>query len=219
MKDIKIDAILFDLDGVLVDSTLVIKRHWQKWADKHCLELKNIMEIAHGRTTVDTIQIIRPDLDAKLETENIIKEEAIDTNGLFEINGAYNLLSQLPSDAWAIATAGTKITALTRLEYCNLPTPNILVTADDIKKGKPNPEPYLLAAKLLNINPENCIVIEDAPAGIEAAHAANIDVIAVASTHQTSDLNKADYIIKKLTDISITKNSKYDNYKLTLHLI
>lgn len=203
MKTIECEAILFDLDGVLIDSTACIERHWQEWATQHGLDLAEVMRVAHGRRTDDTIRLVAPQLDAAEEARQLEASEANDTQGVLRVEGAARLLTSLPMDGWAIATSGTRPVALTRLKHTGLPIPRVLVTADEVLRGKPNPEPYLLAARRLGIPPEKCVVVEDAPAGIEAACAAGMQSVAIASSHPAQALAKATIIANRLRDIQI----------------
>jgi sugar-phosphatase len=207
MKQLQCDAVIFDLDGVLVDSMVVIERHWRQWAIQHNFDAAEIMRVAHGRRTVETIRLVAPHLDAEVEAARFEAGEAFDTDGLVRIDGAARLVRSLPSSSWAVATSCTRDTAMTRLRYAGLPMPTVLVTADDVKQGKPDPEVYLLAAERLDVAPEWCVVVEDALAGIEAAHAAGMHVIAVATTHAQEELESADAVAAYLSDIQILPKS------------
>ena len=162
------DAVLFDLDGVLIDSTTCIVRHWKQWAERHDLDLNAVMQVAHGIRTIETIRLVAPHLDAEKEEEQFTVLEVADTEGVVAIEGARRLVENLPKDVWAIVTSGSSELAKARLRRAGLPIPHMLVTADEVTHGKPAPEPYLLGAKRLGFAVERCIVIEDAPAGIEA---------------------------------------------------
>lgn len=208
MIELECDAVLFDLDGVLVDSTACVVRLWQRWAAEHNLDLNQIMRVVHGRPTVDTIRLIAPRLPAEEEAARFDTAEAIDTDGVTGIEGAGQLVRLLPSDAWAVVTSGTRDTAMTRLTHTRLPIPPVLVTADDVNRGKPDPEAYLLAAAKLGIRPERCVVVEDAPVGVTAAHSAGMRVVAVATTHSQIELRVGAVIATLLTDVRV---SQYDN--------
>jgi mannitol-1-/sugar-/sorbitol-6-phosphatase len=195
-------AILFDLDGVLINSSVVVERHWKRWAELHDVSFEHLMEVAHGRTSAGIICIVAPHLDAEQEGRIREAEEGVDTDGLEVYPAANTLLRSLPSDSWAVVTSGNRRTASTRLHYGDLPTPTILVTAEDVQQGKPNPEAYLLAAKRLGVQPEQCLVIEDAPAGIEAASAAGMSVIALATTHSPGALGRADVIARGIANVT-----------------
>jgi sugar-phosphatase len=206
MKNARVecDAILFDLDGVLIDSTICIARHWREWAHQHGLDTAAIMRVAHGIRTVETMRLIAPHLDAEEEAERFTAYEVVDTEGVVAIEGASELLNRLPQDVWAIVTSGSKELAMARLRRAGLPIPHTLVTADDVKQGKPAPEPYLVAAKRLEIAPSRCVVIEDAPAGIEAGLAAGMQVIAMATTHSRDELPVRGWVIDHLSALHVS---------------
>ena len=207
MIQIECDAILFDLDGVLIDSTACIKRHWQQWAQQHGLDVTHIMQVAHGRRTVETIRLVASHLDAEQEAKHFAAVEAADTQGVITIEGASPLLNSLPTDTWAIATSGTRDVATARLKHAGLPIPSVLVTAEDVTNGKPDPEPYLVAAQALGIPTNLCVVIEDSPAGIKAACSAGMQTVALATTHTHHDLGKANIVARRLGDIHIENGS------------
>jgi mannitol-1-/sugar-/sorbitol-6-phosphatase len=196
-------AILFDLDGVLVNSSTVVERHWRRWADAHNVAFEYLTEVMHGRTSAGTISIVAPDLDAKEEGRIYEAHEGSDTDGLEVYPSANSLLHAFPSRAWAVVTSGSRGTASTRIEYGGFPAPPVLVTAEDVGRGKPDPEAYLLAASRLGVRPELCIVVEDAPVGVEAAHAAGMKVIAVATTHTPQALAGADIVAGDIADVTV----------------
>ena len=196
-------AILFDLDGVLVDSARVVTRHWERWASRHDIPFKRVMEFAHGRTSTEIIRLLAPHLNAEQEGHLLETAEGEDTDGLGVFDAARRLLHALPPNAWAVVTSGKPRTAATRLRYGGFPTPKVLVTADDVRRGKPAPEPYLLAAQRLGIQPAQCVVIEDAPVGIAAAHAAGMRAIAVVTTHRPDALSQADIIVREMANVMV----------------
>jgi sugar-phosphatase len=196
-------ALLFDLDGVLVDSARVVVRHWERWASRHDIPFKHVMELAHGRTSTEIIRLLAPHLDAEQEGHLLETAEGEDTDGLEVFDAARLLLHALPPHAWAVVTSGKQRTAVTRLGYGGFPTPKVLVTADDVRRGKPEPEPYLLAAQRLGIQPAQCVVIEDAPVGIAAAQAAGMRTIAVVTTHQPEALRQADVIVREIANVTV----------------
>src|SRR5450631_3144371 len=201
------DAIIFDLDGVLVDSNGIAERHLRAWTDRHGVSFDHIASLHHGRTTVETIRLVAPHLDAKIEADLLEGAEAVDTDALVAFAGAAQLLAGLPRERWAIATSGTRQTATIRLSHVGLPLPNVLVTADDVSAGKPSPEPYLLAVKRLGIDPTRCVVIEDAPAGIASARAAGARIVGVTSTNSAHNLAGADVIVGRLADLRVVANN------------
>jgi sugar-phosphatase len=205
MSQLVCDAVLFDLDGVLIDSTSCIVRHWKAWADRHCLDLDKIMQVAHGIRTVETMRLVAPHLDVEKEAEQFTAQEVVDTAGVVAIEGSWQILEALPKDVWAIVTSASSGLVKARLMQASLPIPKILVTADDVKQGKPAPEPYLVGAQRLCTAVEKCIVIEDAPAGIEAGQKAGMQVIGIGATHTREELFEkgANIVIDQLTDLKI----------------
>lgn len=217
MVEFQCDAILFDLDGVLVDSTQVVERQWRLWAIRHQVDLAQLMAIAHGRRAIEIIQMVAPHLDSRVEAARLAAAETADTEGLWVYEGAHRLLTTLPATAHAIATSGTRDVASARLAFAGLPTPTVFVTSDDVQRGKPNPDPYLLAAARLGVPANRCLVFEDAPPGIEAGLAAGARVIAVASTHHKAELSRATAIVDRLADVQLVLHDGA-GYKLTVRL-
>lgn len=175
-------AVLFDLDGVLADSTAVVDRVWRVWADERSLDGDAIMEVAHGRPSAEIIRDIAPHLEVEAEVELLENREAEDLTGVVGILGAADLVRSLPLASWAVVTSGTLTVARPRLEAVGIPEPPVLITAGDIVNGKPDPEGYMAAARRLDAPAERCIVIEDSPAGLEAARAAGMKTIGVTTT-------------------------------------
>ncbi len=196
-------AILFDLDGVLVDSTPSVTRQWSLWAKENHIDPKKAVEIAHGRRTIESVRLLAPHLDAEAETKKIEQREVDDNEGVIVMRGAAKLLESLPSERWCVVTSGTLRLAKSRLKVGNLPVPKVLISADDVVNGKPNPEPYLKGAERLKMNPAECLVIEDAPAGIAAAHAAGMKVVALTTTYPASALKEADAIVPELAEVIV----------------
>ena len=196
-------AILFDLDGVLVDSTRSVARQWRIWAKDNGIDPESLLEIAHGRRTIETVRLLAPHLRAEEETRMLEHREAADTEDVTVMPGAAELLQAIPEGRWCVVTSGTRRLATSRLQLGNLPIPKVLVSADDVANGKPDPEPYLKGAELLGIKAEQCLVIEDAPAGIESAHAGGMKVIALPSTYPASELLKADAVVSALAQIRV----------------
>jgi mannitol-1-/sugar-/sorbitol-6-phosphatase len=196
-------AILFDLDGVLVDSTRSVERQWRIWAREHGIDEEKAVAIAHGVRAVEVIRAIAPHLDAEAEVVKLEALEAADHAGVAVMPGAIDLIHAIPDGRWGVVTSGRRNLAAARLQLAGIPSPPAMVTASDVMNGKPHPEPYLKGAELLGVNPAECLVIEDAPAGIRSAHAAGMKVIALASTYPTSALNEADAVVSKLDLIQI----------------
>jgi sugar-phosphatase len=150
------------------------------------------------------MRIVAPHLDAEAEAERFTAREMADSGGVVVIDGAARLLHGLPGDAWAVVTSASRALARVRLERAGLPVPATLVTADDVQQGKPAPEPYLVGAERLGLPVERCLVVEDAPAGIQAARAAGMRVIGVASTHAPEALLGTEVVASQLSALSIT---------------
>lgn len=198
------DAVIFDLDGVLVDSNPLAERHWGKWAARHGISLERILAVHHGRPTVEIMREFAPELP-DLAAQARLKEdaEADDTDGLAAFHGARGLLTAIPRDRWAIVTSGTRRTATIRLNYVGLPIPDVFITANDVVHGKPDPEPYQKALARLGFPPARCVVIEDAPAGIASARAAGTRVVAVSSTNPRAALSAADAVVGSLDALTV----------------
>lgn len=181
-------AVIFDLDGVLVDSAAFVERQWRRWAGVRGLQVEPFLRVCHGRRAVETIQLAAPELDAEAEVAALAATEESSESGLRALPGALRLLSQLPAGSWAVATSGPRAAAGARLDAAELPMPAVMICAEDVARGKPDPEVYQRAAAALGVLPADCIVIEDASPGIEAARAAGMVPIGLATTHPVSTL-------------------------------
>jgi mannitol-1-/sugar-/sorbitol-6-phosphatase len=197
------NAILFDLDGTLIDSKASIEAAARVWCAEHDLDFNDFVQKGHGRRSIDCIRLFMPHLDAFLETEKLEELECSHVGGLAALDGAHEIIDALPSDCWAIVTSGGNRVARHRISYAGIKAPRVLVTADDVAEGKPHPEGYMKAADTLGIKYADCLVIEDAPAGIQAARAAGMKVLAVTTTHLASELTEADYRVDDLRQIKI----------------
>jgi len=196
-------AILFDLDGVLADSTPSVTRAWSAWARRVGLEPDVLLPLVHGRRAIDTIRAVRPELDAESELATLVADETTDNADVVEIPGARALVSALPADRWAIVTSGLRAVATARLVAAGVPLPRIMVTAESISRGKPDPEAYLKGASELGVAPADCLVVEDAPAGAAAARAAGMRLLGLATTHTAAELEPADLIVPDLTHVTV----------------
>jgi sugar-phosphatase len=199
-------AILFDLDGVLVDSTRSVDRQWRAWARQKGVDGDKVMAIAHGVRTIEVIRAVAPHLDADAEVWELENREADDQEGVDIMPGAIELVRSIPDGRWGVVTSGTRLLASARLRFGGLPVPKILVTAEDVANGKPHPEPYLKGAERMGVKPADCLVIEDAPAGIQAARAGGMKVIGITSTYAAARLSEADFVVQKLPQIQVTLN-------------
>jgi len=206
MTTFRCAAILFDLDGVLVDSTRSVERQWRIWARARGIDEEKVVAIAHGVRAVEVIRAIAPHLDAEAEVRKLESREAADHDGVAVMPGAVELVRAIPDRRWGVVTSGRRNLATARLKLAGIPIPRVMVTAGDVVDGKPHPEPYLKGAERLGINPAECLVIEDAPAGIRSAHAGGMKVIALASTYPASALSEADAVVEKLKQIQVAPN-------------
>jgi mannitol-1-/sugar-/sorbitol-6-phosphatase len=210
------DAVLFDLDGVLVDSRACVERQWSVWADRHGLERGAVLRTAHGRRAVEVVAAMAPHLDASREAAALAVAEMAETRGLPHVPGAGALLRSIPYGAWGIATSAPRAIAVARLAQAGLDQPTVIVAAEDVAHGKPDPQGYLAAARRLGVPPASCLVVEDAPAGVAAARAAGMRVVAVATTHLPSALREADACVASLADLTVVAGSKGGNGRLTV---
>ena len=196
-------ALLFDLDGVLADSTPSVTRAWSAWAQRVGLDPEELLPKVHGRRAIETIRDARPDLDAEAELATIVADEATDNDDTEEIPGARALVSGLPADAWAIVTSGLRPVATARLVAARIPLPRTMITAESIERGKPSPDCYLEGARALGVDPRDCVVVEDAPAGAAAARAAGMRLVALTTTHAAAQLEPAQLIVPDLTHVAV----------------
>ena len=203
---IECGALLFDLDGVLIDSTPTVARVWAKWAEERGFDPKVVVEHAHGRPSISTIRYFLPTADHELENREVERREINDVEGIIVLPGALELLKSLPPHRWTIATSCTRRLAEVRLRAAQLPIPELMVTATDVTNGKPHPEPYLKAAGKLGVAPTDCVVFEDVPAGIRAGKAAGARVIAMRTTFSEKALREAgaDFVLNSCADVSAT---------------
>ena len=199
-------AMLFDLDGVLVDSTPAVARVWEKWAIAHGFDPGKTVREAHGRPSIETIRELLPDADHEAENRQVERQEIEDLEGVVPLPGAVELLTSLPLDRWAIVTSCTRDLAEVRIRAAGLPLPRTIVTSSDITKGKPHPEPYLKGAAALGVPSADCLVVEDVPAGIRSGKGAGARVIAVRTTATDAELTAsgADWIVNNCRGITTT---------------
>lgn len=174
------DKVIFDMDGTLVDSRAAVERAWRKWALKHGVPADRILAISHGRLTREVVQLFASEeMDVDRETSELESEESDDAEGIRALPGALELLLWMTDRDWAVVTSASRELASRRLSAAGLPLPDLLVCSEDVSTGKPHPQGYLLAIEQLRARPGDCLVFEDAPAGILAAKAAGCDVVAI----------------------------------------
>ena len=189
-----------------MDSTRAVDREWREWAARKGVDGDAIMAIAHGVRTVEVIRRVAPHLNAEAEAAAIENHEAEDQRGVVMMPGALELVRSIPDGRWGVVTSGSRKLASNRLRHCGLPVPVVLVTSDDVASGKPHPEPYLRGAERLGFPPDECLVMEDAPAGIESGLAAGMKVIGMASTYPVEKLTRADAVVGQLSRIAVSAN-------------
>ena len=200
-------ALLFDMDGVLVDSTPAVARVWTNWANRFGLDPAEVVRRAHGRPSIATIRELLPSANHRAEDQAIEKSEIEDIEDVIALPGTTELLSALPNDRFAVVTSATRALAVVRLRAAGFAIPKHLVTSNDIQRGKPDPEPYLRGAQILGLSAAKCVVIEDAPAGIQSGKAAGSRVLALRTTAPDSALGAAgaDWIVTDCSAISLQR--------------
>jgi sugar-phosphatase len=205
MRTLQCSAVLFDLDGVLIDSTRCVERHWHQWAASHGLDATDLLHDAHGVRNIDTMRRIAPHLDVEKEAALFAAHEVADTRGVAAVPGARSLLLSLQGARWAVVTSCSAELAEARLRAAGLAAPPLLITGTDVTNGKPDPEPYLMAASQIKVEPGQCIVVEDAPAGIQAGKRAGMGVLAIAFTYPPEKLRPSspDFLVARLADVSM----------------
>lgn len=177
-------AVMFDMDGTLITSVEPAERVWRRWAAGHGIDPDTFFKTMHGRRAVDTVRSLNiPGADPELEAERITQMEIEDVAGVHEIRGARDFAHSLPRDRWAIVTSAPRALAIRRLEAAGIRLPHVLVTAEEVTVGKPDPSGYLLAARKLGVGAADCAIFEDANAGIRAGEAAGGQVIVITETH------------------------------------
>lgn len=201
---ITVRGILFDMDGVLVSSLGSVERSWTTWAEKHGMEIAEAIHTAHGRRAIETVRLLRPDLDEIAETKYLEDLEVADNEGLEILGGVKALLELLPEKHWTVVTSATDRLARSRMRAGGVPVPSRMITADMVEYGKPHPEPYIRGAALLGLEPSDCLVIEDSASGAKAGHAAGCKVLATLFSHSLESLTAADWIVHSLEDVRFT---------------
>ena len=203
---IRCQAMLFDMDGVLVNSIDAVARVWSKWAIARGFDPDIVVRAAHGRPSIVTVRDFLPDADAHAENLEVERQEIEDLEGVVAIPGAVALVNSLPPNRWIVATSATRALAEVRLRAAGIPVLPRMITSNDIQRGKPDPEPYLKAAARLGYPASECVVVEDAPAGIRSGKAAGARVIGLPTTSDRAALVTAgaDWVVRNCADIAAT---------------
>jgi len=203
-------GVLFDLDGVLVDSNPAVDRVWSVWAARHGFNADEVIRKAHGRPSLTTLREYIPEELALAEHLELVRQEVADIEGIVPMPGAMELLASISMERWAIVTSGTYELATTRIRAAGLPTPKNLITASDIQRGKPDPEPYIKGAALLGFAAAECVVVEDAGSGVRAGKAAGARVIGVRGPTELEATLKAagaDWLVDSCADVNAEVNA------------
>ena len=178
-------AFLFDMDGTVLNSIAAAERIWSAWAVRHGVDVEAFLPTIHGVRAIDTINRLNlPGVDAEAQSAFITEAEIEDVEGIVEIPGAAAFLNGLPGDRWAMVTSAPRDLALRRMAAAGIPEPAVMITAEDVQAGKPDPAGYLLAARHLGLEPRDCLIFEDAAVGIQAAEAAGAALVIITTTHQ-----------------------------------
>ena len=200
---IRCRAVLLDMDGTLVDSTKAVVAQWARWAERHGIPLAEVLAISHGVPALDTMRKLAPQAATQEELDRFMQEEESHEGGAVAVQGALAFVKQLPPERWAVVTSAPRSLALMRVVAAGFPAPRVLISPEDVERGKPHPEPYLAAAERLRVVPAECFVVEDAPAGIASAHAAGMQVAAITTTYPRGRFN-GDLAIASFEDLSLT---------------
>ena len=212
-------GLLFDMDGVLVDSTPAVARVWTRWAARHGFDAAGVVHRAHGRPSITTVREYLPNGDHLAENKEIERDEITDLDGVVPLPGALELLSALPRQRWTIVTSCSRRLAEVRLKTSGLPRPEVFVTSSDIQNGKPAPDPYLKGAEVLGFAAQDCVVVEDAPAGVRSGKAAGARVVALRTTMTEEELwdAGADWVVRDCAAIALATPAIQDgNLSLVL---
>lgn len=211
---IRCKGVLFDMDGILISSLGSVERSWTKWARERGIDPAYAIGIAHGRRAIETVAHLRPDLDSVAELKVIEDLEMEDSEGLTILPGVVELLTTLPKGCWTVVTSATERLARVRLAQGGIPVPEQIITADQVRLGKPAPEPFLAGAAILGLPPEQCVVFEDSSSGVTAGRAAGCTVVATTFSHSVESLAAAHYLVLDLTEVRV--EPQFDG--LTIHL-
>lgn len=196
-----VSAVLFDVDGVLLDSAAAHRRVWTSWSQRHGLDPEVVWRLTFGRRPEDTVRDAAPHLDPAVERRLLDELLAQEPDGFPPVEGAADLLRSLPDDRWAIVTSGDADSVRERFARALLPLPAVQVYGNDVAQAKPAPDCFALAARRLGVPPSACLVVEDAPAGVQAARAAGCTVVGLTTTHTAAELHEAHTCAATLADV------------------
>lgn len=208
-------AVLFDMDGILVSSIGSVERTWTKWSLMRGLDPQRTLQLAHGRRALEVLAALRPDLDSEAELKIVEETEMTDNEGMRVLPGVLELLRALPRNRWTVVTSATDRLTRARLAAGGIPVPECLVTADHVTRGKPHPEPFLAGAALLGFAPQQCVVFEDSASGAQAGRDAGCTVISTTFSHSAESLNAAHYLVEDLTGVTVQSSPEGLTLRLT----
>jgi sugar-phosphatase len=200
---IRTRGLLFDMDGILISSIGSVERSWALWAQARNMDVTEIIANSHGQRALDIIRKLVPPEEVDAEFKRIEEIECEDTEGLQVLEGVKPILDTIPQKFWTIVTSATERLARVRLCAGGIPVPENFVTSERVRKGKPDPEPYVKGAQLLGLDPLDCLVIEDSASGARAGKAAGCRVMATLFSHKKEDLEAADYVVRSLADVTV----------------
>ncbi|AOX99092.1 HAD family phosphatase [Jeongeupia sp. USM3] len=198
------DALFFDMDGTLIDSTPCVERIWRNWAGEHGIDAEHLIANMHGVRGIDVISRFAPHADLQTEFEKLLGRELSDMEGTVAINGVLERIAELQGACTAVVTSAPRPLAQSKLEYCGVTPPAFMVCAEDVANGKPSPDPYLAGARHFGVDPARSLAFEDAPNGVRSAKAAGMTVIALTTSHAAEELAEADLLIRDWHDLRFT---------------
>jgi sugar-phosphatase len=207
-------GILFDMDGILISSLGSVERSWTTWAEMRNVDPAYTLSLIHGRRAIESVAVLRPDLDSAEELRLIEDIELADGQGISALPGVRELVASLPKDRWTVVTSATERLARMRLTQVGFELPERLVTADTVNAGKPNPAPFVAGAALLGVSPAECVVFEDSESGVTAGHRAGCIVIATTFSHPRESLASADFLLTDLTGVTASASAGGDGLSL-----
>ena len=199
---VRCEGILFDMDGILISSLASVERSWTKWSNMRSIDPAYALGLIHGRRAIESVAMLRPDLNPEEELALIEDIELADGEGITVLPGVKELITSIPKDRWTVVTSATERLARMRLVASGFSVPDRLVTAETVTEGKPHPAPYLAGAAILGFAPEKCVVFEDSASGVAAGCAAGCIVLATTFSHEAEHLQCANYLVRDLTGVS-----------------
>jgi sugar-phosphatase len=210
-------AILFDLDGVMVDSSRCVELVWREWGRQCGRDPAPFIAVAHGRRTSETIALVAPELNAEAEAAVLDRMEEECTEGLVPVPGVLELVRSIPPGRWGLVTSAHRPVAVLRLTAVGIPLPSVMITGDVVTRGKPDPEPYLTGAVRMGVHPSQCLAFEDAPPGVASARGAGLRVVGLRTTHQDSALSAADVLVDDFRSVAVQPEGRGLRVRLTHH--